>query len=593
LSDIEEITERIGKFEDKVKLSSLMIEKRFAELDLKLGELDKKFKDALTGYPELKEKAGGIEDLLNIINLGLIKFKEDFKKLSSRISGLEKIPSNIEKTMMNYEKKLESLGEDVKKLSAKLSTFDTLKEDVAKSADEKISSNVKTLSEEAERNKMEIEHLKKSLDGFSSAMKSFERTIELTNLDDIIRRFDSLDRKTLEAQAEIDKLRGLTPDMSIVEGDIDVLKTRLKDISSTVMNALSRMNEFEVNINKKLALLENLTVKAENLDYIESISKNIGKHIKNLNEIQATIQGLHDDTIKKISGLGNVDEELNKLKINISEMLKMVDSNTSRLESFGKEDIIETTEDNKRRIEDSIKQMENVWKKLEDSETRWNSVSERINKFEGGLKGMIPESEELKIMQKSIQDLRNSISSLNNMFTEIKNKIQTLESKETQPIQNWQNEIKNSQSRISKLENDMKNFLARPEKLENLGPIREEIEAIKKSILSFKKIWSDYKEMIDEKLRTLKVGEVREVPGKIPENIIDEISSLKRIVSRLTAENEQLERKVRDIRLTQMGMIAPDVFANIASRISSIEKKMVEIDEEINRVSKTKPLILE
>jgi len=589
LANIEEITKRIDKFEDKVKLSSLMIEKKFAESELNLGELEKKFKDALTEYPEIKERSEEIENLLNIINLGLINFKKDFEKLGSRISGLEKVPENIEKTMVNYEKKLESLGEDITKLSAKLSTFDTLKGDVTKSADEKILSNVKILSEEAERNKMEIEHLKKTLDGFSSAMKSFERTIELTNLDDIIRRFDSLDRKTLEAQAEIDKLRGLTPDMSIVEGDIDVLKTRMKDISSTVLNALSRMNEFEVDINKKLALLENFTVKAENLEYMESVSKNIGKHIKNLNEIQATIQGLHDDTIKKISGLGNVDEELNKLKINISEILKIIDSNSLILESFGKEEVVKTTADNKRRIEDSIKQMGNVWKKLEDFESRWSSVSERINKFESGLKGMIPESEELKIMQRGIQDLRNSTSSLNNMFTEIKNKIQTLEEKETQPIQNWQNEIKNYQMRMSKLETDMKNFQARPEKLENLGPIREEIEAVKNSMLSFNKIWSDYQKTIDDKLRELKVGEVK----GIPENIMDEISSLKRIISRLTVENEQLERKVRDIRLTQMGMIAPDVFANIASRISSIEKKMVEIDEEINRVSKTKPLILE
>lgn len=87
---IEELEELVNKFEDRVKLGSLINEKRFAELELKIGELNQKLNEITTDYPKLKERSGEIEDLLNIINLGLGEYKDDFEKINSSFSEFKK-----------------------------------------------------------------------------------------------------------------------------------------------------------------------------------------------------------------------------------------------------------------------------------------------------------------------------------------------------------------------------------------------------------------------------------------------------------------------------------------------------------------------
>lgn len=146
---------------------------------------------------------------------------------------------------------MRELNESVTSLTANVDVLKSLKEDIVKNSEEAVSSKVKVLEEGIERNRVEVEHVKRDLEGFSVAIRSFERTIELTNLDDIIRRFDSLDRRIINAETELEKFRGLVPNISVTIADVEILKNKFKEMGSSVMDVLIRMNEFDVNINKK------------------------------------------------------------------------------------------------------------------------------------------------------------------------------------------------------------------------------------------------------------------------------------------------------------------------------------------------------
>lgn len=76
-------------------------------------------------------------------------------------------------------------------------------------------------------------------------------------------------------------------------------------------------------------------------------------------------------------------------------------------------------------------------------------------------------------------------------------------------------------------------------------------------------------------------------------NLIEEINSLKKIVADLSAENEGLRKVTRDIRVAQMESVTSDMFVNVVSRLSSVEKKLVEIEEELSKLRKTKPVVVE
>ena len=72
-------------------------------------------------------------------------------------------------------------------------------------------------------------------------------------------------------------------------------------------------------------------------------------------------------------------------------------------------------------------------------------------------------------------------------------------------------------------------------------------------------------------------------PQEIPKNVREEISSLKEIMSRLSTDNEQFRRMLRDVRLTQMENVTHEVFMNFVSRVNSLEKKIVETEKELSK----------
>lgn len=543
---IEELEELVNRFEDRIKLGGLLNEKRFADLELKIGELNEKLKEVTTDFPKLKERAEELGDLLNIVNLGLVEYKDNFEKIDSSFSEFKKIPETLESVRANLENKMRELNESVSNLTANVDILKNLKEDITKSTEETISSKVKTLEEGIEQNKVEMEHVKRDLDGFSVALRSFERTIELTNLDDIIRRFDSLDRKINNTVTELEKLRSIAPNVSITTVDVEILKKKLREMGSSIMDVLNRMNEFEININKKTYLIEDLTKMIESEDFKTQISK--------LEDTKASMEKIYNDVNERVSRLTNFDEEIIKLKASIEE-LKGIKSNSDEM-------IIQ--------IKDKINSLED---KRISSQTEMN---EEISKLKTDM-------EELKMMK----------SSLNEMFTNIKNEMTTeiigqLRLDYEMRISNLEKQIKNFSSlNFDKILTDIRERKIGMDK-QSFGGVddsryeilRKKVEDIEKSLANINKTLSSYSKTGLEP-RPLTVGGATK---EIQKNIVDEIFSLKDIISRLSLENNDMKKVIRDVRMHQMESITSDIFVGVTSRISTIEKKLCEIEEEISKM---------
>ena len=544
---VEELEELVNKFEDRVKLGGLINEKRFAELELKIGELNQKLNEVTTDFPKMKERAVEIEDLLNIVNLGLVEYKDNFDKINSSFSEFKKIPETLESVRTNLESKMRELNDSVTSLTANVDVLKNIKEDIIKSSEETISSKIKTVEDGIQQNKVELEHVKRDLDGFSVALRSFERTIELTNLDDIIRRFDSLDRKIINNGEELDKIRKVVPDMSMTIVDVEILKKKFKEMSSTVMDVLNKINESEINTNKKMSLFEDLAKK------VESANEEVKTQVSKLEENRTAVEKIYSDVNEKVSGLTSVNDEVNRLKTGIEE-LKGMKSSSDQMITEVKTDVGKV----------------------------YNYVNEKVS-------GLTNVNEEISKIKASIEDLKMMRSRMDEMASSIKNEIITEVKSQLTP--DYGVRISKLEEQINNVSSDLDKTLANiREQMDKKGsgnvnkleyePLREKIEDIEKSIVDINKSLFNRPKM-DVEPRVLKVDNVIK---EVPKNIADEIVSLRNILSRLSSENDDLKKVIRNIRFDQMETITTDVFVGVTARISTIEKKLSEVEEEISKM---------
>jgi chromosome segregation ATPase len=547
LPKVEELEELVNKFEDRVKLGGLINEKRFAELELKIGELNQKLNEVTTDFPKMKERAVEVEDLLNIINLGLVEYKDNFDKINSSFSEFKKIPETLESVRTNLESKMRELNDSVTSLTANVDVLKNIKEDIIKSSEETISSKIKTVEDGIQQNKVELEHVKRDLDGFSVALRSFERTIELTNLDDIIRRFDSLDRKIINNGEELDKIRKVVPDMSMTIVDVEILKKKFKEMSSTVMDVLNKINESEINTNKKMSLFEDLAKK------VESANEEVKTQVSKLEENRTAVEKIYSDVNEKVSGLTSVNDEVNRLKTGIEE-LKGMKSSSDQMITEVKTDVGKV----------------------------YNYVNEKVS-------GLTNVNEEISKIKASIEDLKMMRSRMDEMASSIKNEIITEVKSQLTP--DYGVRISKLEEQINNVSSDLDKTLANiREQMDKKGsenvnkleyePLREKIEDIEKSIVDINKSLFNRPKM-DVEPRVLKVDNVIK---EVPKNIADEIVSLRNILSRLSSENDDLKKVIRNIRFDQMETITTDVFVGVTARISTIEKKLSEVEEEISKM---------
>lgn len=372
-------TEQIQKLENKIKLSNLLTGKKFADLELTMGNFEQKIKDISTDFPKLKERAEEIEDLLNIINLGLVEFKNNFDNLNSRFADIQKIPAEVGKKMTHYENRLNSLDENVKKLSENLSTLNTINDEINETIKKTVLPNFEAFKVSNEDSKVEIEHMKKDLETFSSAVKSFGRTVELTNIDVLIRRFGALDEKILNTQSQLEDFKTNLHGLTLAGEDVAILKKKIDEINLTLIEKLGNLSEFERDVNilqqkvhdfnffetsneLKSSLVEKETMINDNKVKIEELSDRLDRLSEAAEKTITSYKGALPETA------GQTEQtETGELYNKIREMYVEINNKISQLKSFeGSGELSPNSAANLIRIGERMNTMEKYYNDLVD-----------------------------------------------------------------------------------------------------------------------------------------------------------------------------------------------------------------------------------
>jgi len=510
--------DRINKLEKKLKLTNLLTGKKFADLELAIGKLDENIKEVLTDFPGIKEKAEEIEDLLGVINLGVVSQKEELNALNSRLTEYERVPENVKTALVNYEKKLKPIEEKIKNISDNLNVLNTLKEDITKNVEENILPTIKALSETSERNKLDLEHIKKDMDTFNSAVKSFERTIELTNLDSMINRFSAIEKKIMETQAQLENLKNNVSTGSIKERDVEILKEKVGEAERIVVDKIGKLDSLETQLNI-------LQQKIDDLNFFD------------------TIKGLKSGTKEKDSIILQNQSRIDELTRRLDLLSQDIER---RVQQIGE---IRTTE----KIEPEAAKLEHA------------TTEETYTKVKEMYEDMVKRISELQSMDKELRSMELP-PSLNNTLEKLEERVSKLD--------------KHYNELVLMIEEDMKAIeteIAKSGKVEDAFDLKKEVEELQKILISRDKDLSNYRKQMEERLRRMEGRKT--VTTAIPKNLVDELSSLKEMMTGLSAENKELKKVARDMRLSQMTTIDPETFGSFVEKLNTLEKKILEIEE--------------
>jgi chromosome segregation ATPase len=162
----------VQKLEKKLKLTNLLTGKKFADLELKIGKLEEKINGFSTDFPKLKERSERVEDLLNIINLGLVTYKKKFDDLSSRLNEFKNMTSDT---------------------------------GIAKTVEEKTLPKTQIPTQIGE-SEPDLEEVKRDLGAFPHPEKSLERTSELTDLKTIMNKLNQIETNVKIISQKMDDL---------------------------------------------------------------------------------------------------------------------------------------------------------------------------------------------------------------------------------------------------------------------------------------------------------------------------------------------------------------------------------------------------
>ena len=242
---------------------------------------------------------------------------------------------------------------------------------------------------------------------------------------------------------------------------------------------------------------------------------------------------------------------------------------------------------------------------LQTFEDKIKATHEGMNKFEGNLKKDVKSmasaltkkqtqllqtfEDEIKTtherMNKFEDDLK-SVRRLPSFYKDVNEKVSELEKQ-------YNHIASNAMAKIEELEDTIHPDEEKMHKIVDLDTVKDQVESIRKSMLTFNKLWADYKKTIDERvgLRPTQVAAI--TPESVSLGMEDELKSLRDIVNKLSLENEQIKKMARDIRVSQMGVPGTEVMTNLTRRLSTIEKKIAEVEQGMNKSEKINPIVLE
>lgn len=538
--DEPENTDTIGKLENKVKLSNLLTGKKFADLELNIGKLEGRLNEFSADFTKIKERSEEIEDILNVVNLGIGEYKEKLEEIGSQVPS-QNIPADLEKKMTDYQNRLNSLDNNVKNILETIDSLKNIKEQLKQSMGETFIQSIENLKRNSEKNKNEMEYIKKDLDAFSSAIKSFERNLELMNVDSLTKRFQSADNRMTNIQSEIQEFRGTLNNLTFSAEDLKVLKNQVNSIDSSLNEKLNKINELEKGVKTirqkiddvnyfsvskgkensfdvKDVRIDELTTRVDKLseeimklsprERIES-GENPSIDSSEIEEIYTKVKGMYDEISGKISELKDLEEKIKpredvmesqnlthdaartfaKLNERIillekrhNELVDLLQAELQAMRDF-------TPSKNGVSNGNLLKQVDEIEKALISRDKNFDEYSKQVDKrfktvenmkFSGLPKDLI---EEFNLMKETVTRLSTENQELRKLGRVIR--ISQLESINLQTFNALTEKVGLLERKLSEIEENMtKEIFTQTQKGEILENLRKEIEDSKKILES-------------------------------------------------------------------------------------------------------------
>lgn len=389
---------KISELEDKLRMNYLQLERRINDLGLDVGKLFERLKTLdIQEISKIPSRIGELEDLTNIISLGIIEMKKSLERLEEKTKGIDRLKG--------LEGKLSSLEHRFKETTTKL--MDIFTKDVV-------------------RVREQTESLSSKLATITSSIISLRKELELLDVHKFLSQLDRINDKVISLEGKVDELR-TSSDVSTLEKEVDILKKQLKSISDITLEKDVKLREVETSLNilankfkefdfvstfgklrdmikenekrilsselkveetnksfekltedieQRFIQLENLFKTAKHLKVIEAISNEVRDYARNveatkesIEELAARVESIYYNLNRKVSDIDELKDEIKKLDMKIDEIkrkeIRVEPAEVKRLpiekvETLGKEDL--------HRIEEQISALANKLRALEAKE---------------------------------------------------------------------------------------------------------------------------------------------------------------------------------------------------------------------------------
>jgi len=104
-------------------------------------------------------------------------------------------------------------------------------------------------------------------------------------------------------------------------------------------------------------------------------------------------------------------------------------------------------------------------------------------------------------------------------------------------------------------------------------------EGIDKVLASWNKNFEEYRKQVDKRFKMI---ENMKFSG-LPKDLIEELNLMKETLVRLSTENQELRKLGREIRVSQLESINLQTFNALTEKVGLLEKKISEIEENMNK----------
>ncbi len=323
----------VERLEKKLKLDALELQKSIVDMQLAVGKMEERVKEASEAVPHLKEGQENLDVLLHVVVLGIRDFKKATDDLAVRFSNVEALPKKVDSTLANYNQKLQEIETNYAKMAEDMKSLGSLKDEISKNIDGSIMPAINSIKDGSEKNKMQIEDMKKDIDNFASLIKSFQRTLELTDIDSVIKKFDRINSKIINVEMQIEDLRAKTPNMSLTEKELDVINKRILELSNIVVEKDVRVKEIEATFN----IIKN---KIHDMNFLETIiglkselkekEKMLLKTQIRLDEFSVKLEKISDDFGTRFTFLENLMKKTKHIGL-IEDLAKDIEEQVSGL----------------------------------------------------------------------------------------------------------------------------------------------------------------------------------------------------------------------------------------------------------------------